>query len=39
MPWQYVGKEVWVREIADEVDVLDGMRGSQHTPERGVNMR
>jgi transposase len=24
VPWQYAGKEVWVREIADEVDVLDG---------------
>jgi transposase len=24
VPWQYVGKEVWVREIAGEVDVLDG---------------
>jgi hypothetical protein len=24
VPWQYVGKEVWVRELADEVDVLDG---------------
>jgi hypothetical protein len=24
VPWQYVGKEVWVREMAGEVDVLDG---------------
>ena len=24
VPWPYVGKEVWVREIAGEVDVLDG---------------
>lgn len=24
VPWQYAGKEVWVRETADEVDVLDG---------------
>jgi transposase len=24
VPWPYAGKEVWVREIADEVDVLDG---------------
>ena len=23
VPWQYVGKEVWVRELAGEVDVLD----------------
>jgi hypothetical protein len=24
VPWPYVGKEVWVREMAGEVDVLDG---------------
>ena len=24
VPWQYVGKDVWVRELAGEVDVLDG---------------
>lgn len=24
VPWQHVGKEVWVRELAGEVDVLDG---------------
>jgi hypothetical protein len=24
VPWQYAGKEVWVREIAGEVDVVDG---------------
>jgi hypothetical protein len=24
VPWQYEGKEVWVRELAGEVDVLDG---------------
>jgi transposase len=24
VPWQYAGKEVWVREIAGEVDVADG---------------
>jgi hypothetical protein len=24
VPWQYVGKEVWVRELAGDVDVLDG---------------
>jgi transposase len=23
VPWQYVGKEVWVREMAGELDVLD----------------
>jgi hypothetical protein len=24
VPWQFVGKEVWVREMAGEVDILDG---------------
>jgi len=24
VPWQYVGKDVWVRELAGEVDILDG---------------
>jgi transposase len=24
VPWPYVGKDVWVRELAGEVDVLDG---------------
>jgi hypothetical protein len=24
VPWQYAGKEVWVREVAGEVDVVDG---------------
>src|SRR5689334_1564935 len=24
VPWQHVGKDVWVRELAGEVDVLDG---------------
>ena len=35
VPWQYVGKEVWVREMAGEVDVLDGRaRIAVHTRAR-----
>jgi hypothetical protein len=40
VPWQYVGKDVWVRELAGEVDVLDGRcRIAMHPPEHDASMK
>jgi Mu transposase-like protein len=39
VPWQYAGKEVWVREIAGEVDVLDGRARIVAHARSNVNMR
>jgi hypothetical protein len=39
VPWQYVGKEVWVRELAGKWMSWMAVRRSQCTPERDADMK